>query len=227
MLETQEPRKEAFILFGGVASGKTTLAETLELQGARVYSTDRVIYQRTLEARKKGPDEKPPILNNIERDRNLIADLKAVNVFDLMANQCVINVIARTQALITAIHLNISRDERLKRFQGRREYQEGLVDRTISILDVPRTPQFIQLHLMLQEKARYESIPHEMRAEFNRLIREFYRSGSNVFDKREPVPFDYTGIDYFVEFGDECDLEMVTIEEILQERRAMINSACS
>jgi len=206
--------KKAYVLFGGVASGKTTLAETLERQTGKVYSMDRMMWQRAIELRED-TREIVPVLRSTERRRLFTDGCTSVNIYDFMPIQRILNVILEVNDSITALHINISRKERLRRFQERRKRQFHLMMRFCQIIGQPeRYIHPMWLNILAQDPEIYEGIPDDLRDEYNRVLKELYLSGAHEFDERTPDPLEYDGIDYVAEYRDSDDLTEVTFKQI-------------
>lgn len=207
--------KNAYVIFGGVGSGKTSLANRLEANDeVVVIGTDRLSYEKDMKARVGVRVDTVEI-----RNRRITEGVYQNIVLDEMVKSAFLEPLVASGYSITAVFLKITESCRIERFENRVLRQTEVLRRLSSIIGMDIVGSARQYRRKLwTDKAFCDQVAHTNRDEFEKLVQELYYSGAVDFNDRVPDPIDFDGIDYVVELNDDEALDAISLAQIRSMR---------
>jgi HAD superfamily hydrolase (TIGR01509 family) len=208
-------QRTAYVLFGGVGSGKTTLATALERRDRTVVvSHDRLFYERDMLARE-GISFDP----REERARRIAEATEATIVLDEMVTPSSLTAVTRANYSVTAVYIKVTEQVRFARFQERSRRQNQIL-RSLSDhvgLDLTSYSRHERRALWRSNEFMDNLRPSDQ-AEIHRLLKEMYWSGAHNFYDRKPDPLTYKGVHYVIELTDDDDLRSFCLSALASKR---------
>jgi len=205
--------KTAYVLFGGVGGGKSTLGKSLSSQGIRVLSTDRYIYEED-HAVRTGVD-----FNGRDAFKKAVAEASESIALDIMVTTKDLRYLEQQGFQIHALHLDIPDEKRKERLRSRKEeidgYKQGLAD----ILGLDPNKVEIRSRSLWRDPTLYErtGISYD---QLEPLLVNAYTLGAEEYDERSPDPNDFytSKIKYVTRFDHEDNLSRVSLDQIHSTR---------
>jgi len=207
--------QHAFVIFGAVCAGKTTLANHLEtFEDVEVVATDRLIYERDLLARKGHVEEPITLYRRRVRDSR-----SKYLVLDEMPKKETFDFLAETERVVTAIYLVQSDETRRARISQRLTRQAELVATLSKIVGTDLTKyDRADRREFWRTDAFADKIADEEREDFETTLRELYLTGGHLWGETCPSPLDFTQIDFHLEISGDFDLKQVRPSDLLLKR---------
>lgn len=208
--------RNAYVLFGGVGSGKTTIAERLEREpDTSLVSYDRLIFEFALRTALRQPDSAGDSLH-----RAIQASFHANLILDGIARQPIIDRIHETKRRITAIFLDISRECRKERFDRRLETRRLLLEQISGFMQINLASlNAHEIRSLRFGPGFFDAIPDPMTQQMvTHLMRELYLLGANYFVDEHPNPADFRHIDYVATCDEKTDLSQIDLDMINSQR---------
>ena len=207
--------KNAYVIFGGVGSGKTSLANSLEAKDeVIVIGTDRLSYEKDMKARFGVRVDTVEI-----RNRRISEGMYPNIALDEMVKSVFLEPLVASGYSITAVFLKITESCRRGRFENRVLRQTEVLRRLSVIIGIDIVGSTRKHRRGLwTDKAFCDQVAHKDRDEFENLVQELYYSGAVDFNDSVPDPIDFNGIDYVVELNDDEDLSAISVAQIRSMR---------
>ncbi len=205
--------KTAYVLFGGVGGGKSSLGRSLSSEGVQVLSTDRHIYEEDYAARTGR------IFSGREAFRRAVAEASGSIALDIMVTDKDLRLLENYGFEIHALHLDIPSEEREKRLEARRGEIDEYRWKLGAVLGVNPETVEVRSRRIWKDPTIYETtgVSHD---ELELLLEPAYTLGAEKYDERSPDPYDFSsrGIRYVTSFGAENNLSSVSLGEIRSTR---------
>lgn len=188
--------KLAFVLVGGICSGKTTLTNTLErLHNVIVISKDRCIYESDMLCRenifKSWEFIREEHINNLYNENVVIDETIRVGRLDTLKGKG-----------YTIIGILLENDKRIRteRLLQRNELQRQYLNELSNItkIDLLSCDQETR-RTYWRSQCFHNTIAKDIRNHFDFLLKELYLLGSSVLKDEEPNPVCFSEIDYVID----------------------------
>lgn len=211
-----ESSRDAYVLFGGVGSGKTAIAEQLaKASDTLLVSADQLIFQHDLDIFHGRA------LQDSHNYRHIIPRSQHAHlVIDMMAMQSILDLVRASRRQITAVFLDITREVREKRFDKRHEKRKRLLRELSDIMGRDLSSMSMwQLRSACIQPASFRHITDPaIGKRILELVKEIYLLGAYIFKDEHPDPLDFTGVDYVMRYGESARLSDVTMEKVRAQR---------
>ncbi len=208
--------KDAYVLFGGVGSGKTGVANTLaKARDTHLISADQLIFQRDLDTFYGRAFDGQGSLNSV------IADSQHPHlIIDAMAMQSILNILHTSRRQVTAVFLDITRAARKIRFDARHEKRQQLLRELSNILGydlLSFTMWQLRSYCLQPSSFRHVTDSASQRRVFE-LVKEIYLLGAYIFKEEHPDPLDFRYVDYVMRCSENVSPSDVTMERVRAQR---------
>lgn len=206
--------KFAFVLVGGICSGKSTFADKLEKTGDFfIVSKDKCIYESDMLCRehifKSWEEVREEHINNLNGKNVILDETLRIGKLDKIKEK---------GYTIIAVLLEKDRTIREKRLLQRNALNKQY------LLELSRIAN-IDFHLCSQEVRRNywrdkhfrDSIPQKEQTQFDEILKKLYLLGSTFIKDEEPNPVCYNQIDYLIN-AEDIDVDNgVEISDIIKK----------
>lgn len=209
--------KVLFAIFGGICSGKTTLANALEKHyGYRIISKDAAIYEADRKSRETGTciDFEDIIENyiRVSTDKNVILD-KTIRAGDLTT-------FVEYGYEIVAIQLVVDTEIRKTRLENRTVLQSEIVSALEDTLEISLEGKSREERQELwKNHAFWMSFDKSTRAQAELLLEEIYGTGSHVLKPEYPNVVNFPEVSYVCELDTSKSSSDWDFDEIFARKR--------
>lgn len=207
--------KRAIAIFGGICSGKTVLADELQMNSrALVISKDDNIFRADMLA-KSGHS----ISEQQLRAKQVCECGAELIVFDETIRERSLEEIKRQGYEVTAVYLRVDPQIREKRLGDRQKRQQEILAELSRLIGR-------DLHLVEREDRRKlwrdpkttQGLGQEEMTRFDSLLREIYKSGSHVMKPHNPDPMGNADVDFVAEFTESDQNGPIGLDTIFANR---------
>lgn len=196
-----------YAIFGGICSGKTTVAKKLEEElDARVISKDRLIFQGDILARdgiELGfPELRRQAIANLDGASAILDEtIRAENLQPF-----------RQDYEIIAVFLRVPIALREKRLSERLTMQNQIVNELSALIGVDLSSESREKRrLRWRKPIKPQLVSQDSEEQLHRLLQTIYLSGSHFMKPEVPDPVEFPEVDFVAEFeaNDIVDLEAI------------------
>lgn len=208
--------KDAYVLFGGVGSGKTGIAHTLaKASGTHLISADQLIFQQDLDTfHGRTFDWRNSLKSTITDSQH------AHLIIDAMAMQSILDILHASQRQITAVFLDITGITRRMRFDARHAKRQQLLRELSVILGydlLSFTMWQLRSYCLQPSSFRHVTDPASQKRVFE-LVKEIYLLGAYIFKEEHPDPLNFQYVDYVMRCSENVSPSDITMERVCAQR---------